>query len=139
MTLLGDVTPGSIYAYIDRSLGAWDQRPIFKANISSFISLRKCNPLINVPELHTLMRLFDNPTFEYPLDPSYEPNKNEIDDKTINEEHQDIFTLLQKCAKLNLVEPCGEEHMYYAALHNKSCKLTAQGRHYWNLIRKGTI
>ena len=30
--LLGDVTPGSIYAYIDQSLGAWEQRPVFKTN-----------------------------------------------------------------------------------------------------------
>lgn len=42
MNLLGEVSPGSIYSYIDRSLGAWDeQRPLFKANISSFVSLRK--------------------------------------------------------------------------------------------------
>lgn len=38
---LGDVTPGSIYAYIDRSLGGWEQRPVFKANIKRFVSLRK--------------------------------------------------------------------------------------------------
>ena len=37
---LGDVTPGSIYAYIDRSLGGWEQRPVFKANIKRFVSLR---------------------------------------------------------------------------------------------------
>jgi len=29
MNLLGEVSPGSIYSYIDRSLGAWEQRPVF--------------------------------------------------------------------------------------------------------------
>jgi len=28
--LVGDVTPGSVYAHIDQSLGPWKQRPIFK-------------------------------------------------------------------------------------------------------------
>ena len=33
MNLLSEVSPDSIYSYIDRSLGAWDeQRPLFKAN-----------------------------------------------------------------------------------------------------------
>lgn len=41
--------------------------------------------------------------------------------------------------KLNLVVPVGEEHMYYAAINNKACKLTAQGQHYWNLVNKNTI
>ena len=27
----GDITPGSIYAHIDQSLGAWEQRPLFSA------------------------------------------------------------------------------------------------------------
>ena len=30
MNLLGEVSPGSVYSYIDRSLGAWEQRPVFK-------------------------------------------------------------------------------------------------------------
>jgi uncharacterized caspase-like protein len=29
MNLLGEVSPGSIYSYIDRSLGGWEQRPVF--------------------------------------------------------------------------------------------------------------
>ncbi len=39
--LLGDVTPGSVYAHIDQSLGPWAQRPVFKTNIKRFISLRR--------------------------------------------------------------------------------------------------
>ena len=39
--LRGHITPGSIYAYVDQALGAWDQRPIFKTNVTRFTSLRK--------------------------------------------------------------------------------------------------
>jgi len=31
--LVGDVTPGSVYAHIDQSLGPWAQRPVFKTNV----------------------------------------------------------------------------------------------------------
>ena len=139
MTLLGDVSPGGIYAYIDRSLGAWEQRPVFKANISSFISLRKNSPQIPLAELRKITEIFPAPSYEYKLDPTYEPDKHESVDKTVNKEHEKIFALLQKYVKLNLVIPIGSDHMYYAAINSKSCKLTVQGQHYWNLVNKNRV
>jgi len=140
MNLLGEVSPGSIYSYIDRSLGAWDeQRPLFKANISSFVSLRKNAPPISIAELRQITEIFTSQYDEYPLDPTYEPDKHEADVKDVNKEHEAIFATLQRFVKLNLVIPVGEEHMYYAAIHHKSCKLTAQGQHYWQLVNKNTI
>ena len=38
--LLGQVTPGAIYHYVDQALGSWEQRPIFKTNVTSWTSLR---------------------------------------------------------------------------------------------------
>lgn len=139
MNLLGEVSPGSIYSYIDRSLGAWEQRPVFKANIKTFVSLRKNAPPIPIVDLRTITKLFSTPYEEYGLDPTYEPDKHEADTKEINKEHEQIFRILQQFVKLNLVIPVGEEHMYYAAIHRKSCKLTAQGQHYWSLVNKNTI
>ena len=115
MNLLGEVSPGSIYSYIDRSLGAWDeQRPLFKANISSFVSLRKNAPPIPIAELRQITEIFTSQYDEYPLDPTYEPDKHEADVKDVNKEHEAIFATLQRFVKLNLVIPVGEEHMYYA-------------------------
>lgn len=139
MNLLGEVSPGSIYSYIDRSLGAWEQRPVFKANINSFVSLRKNAPPISILELHRITEIFKSKYDEYQLDPTYEPDKHEADIKEVNKEHEEIFSILQKYVKLNLVVPVGEDHMYYAAIHYKSCKLTAQGQHYWDLAKRGTI
>src|SRR5690606_11672234 len=39
--IAGEVTPGNIYSYVDKALGAWSQRPVFKANIITSTSLRK--------------------------------------------------------------------------------------------------
>ena len=139
MNLLGEVSPGSIYSYIDRSLGAWEQRPVFKANIKTFVSLRKNSPPIPITELRRITEFFSDPYEEYALDPTYEPDKHESDDKAVNKEHEAIFAILQRYVKLNLVVPVGSEHMYYAAIHRHSCKLTAQGQHYWNLVNKNTI
>lgn len=139
MNLLGEVSPGSIYSYIDRSLGCWEQRPIFKANIKTFISLRKNTPPIDINQLRRITELFANPYEEYQLDPTFEPDKHEADTLDVNKKHEEIFSLLQKYVKLNLVVPVGEEHMYYAAINRKSCKLTARGQHYWNLVKKNTI
>ena len=139
MNLLGEVSPGSIYSYIDRSLGAWEQRPVFKANIKNFVSLRKNSPPIAISELRRITEFFKSPYEEFALDPTYEPDKHESDTSEVNKEHEAIFAILQRYVKLNLVTPSGAEHMYYAAINRKACKLTAQGQHYWNLVKKNTI
>lgn len=139
MNLLGEVSPGSIYSYIDRSLGAWEQRPVFKANIRNFVSLRKNTPPIQIAELRRITEIFQNPYDEFALDPTFEHDKHEADIKTVNKENEEIFSVLQQYVKLNLVVPVGAEHMYYAAINHMSCKLTAQGQHYWNLVNKNTI
>ncbi len=139
MNLLGEVSPGSIYAYIDQSLGAWDQRPVFKANIKSFVSLRKNTPPISPNDLRRITDIFLGPDALYNLDPTYEPDKHEADTREKNKKHEEIFALLQKYVKVNLVVPVGEKHMYYAAIHRKACRLTAQGRHYWKLVNEKKI
>ena len=132
--LLGEVTPGSVYAYIDQSLGAFQQRPLFKTNIKNFVPLTKCKPPIALTELHLLTELFISSDDEFMLDPTYEFTE----DISI-EEHCSKFKILQHYNRLNLVVPVGEEHMYFAAMNSKSCKLTPLGKHYWNLVKNGRI
>ncbi len=132
--LVGDITPGSIYAHIDQSLGPWEQRPIFKTNVKTFITLRKVNPPITLSDLKQINKLFDNPALEFQLDPSFEPNSDIPDKENIKK-----FQILQKYNRVNLVIPIDEEHMYFAAINSTSCKLTALGVHYWNLVNKERI
>jgi len=42
---------------------------------------------------------------------------------------------LQLYESVGLVEPVDAEHMYFAAMNSKSCKLTALGLHYWKLAK----
>jgi hypothetical protein len=132
--IAGDVTPGSVYSYVEKALGAWKQRPVFKANIVRSVCLRKATPFIPTSDLRLLKEYFTDVSSEYPLDPSYEYTTNGSDRNNIN-----VFKVLRKMYSLGLVEPVGEEYMYYAAINSKSCRLTSLGTYYWKLIQNGRL
>lgn len=130
--ILGKITPGSLYSFVDNALDAWEQRPVFKTNVSQFISLREVSPLIPKEILRKLPEWFAEAESTYPLDPSYEPTE-----ASFNPEHGEVFAQLQKCNRHSLIEPIDAEHMYYAALHSTGCRLTALGAYYRELAIKG--
>lgn len=132
--LVGEVTPGSIYAHIDQSLGPWEQRPVFKTNVTRFFSLRSVQPPIALADLQRITEFFPNPGTEFPLDPSFEPESDEP-----NERNTERFAILQKMNRVNLVIPVDAPHMYHAAMNNKSCKLTVLGEHYRKLVANEMI
>jgi caspase domain-containing protein len=133
--LVGDITPGSIYAHIDQSLGSWQQRPVFKTNVKTFVSLRRVQPPFTLPELRKIAQLFKSPGAEYALNPSYEPVRETprglVEPDPANTE---TFALLQKFNRVNLVVPVGAKHMWNAAIESKSCRLTPLGEHYRRLV-----
>lgn len=142
--LLGDVTPGSVYAHIDQSLGTWGQRPLFKTNVRRFISLRRAKAPIARHELKQLASHFPAPYHRYALDPSFERQRSsdELADPTIpppDPARVEIFSVLQNYVKVNLVRPVDAPHMWHAAMQSKACELTVLGRHYRNLVANGLI
>lgn len=132
--VLGHVNVSGMYAYLSESFGAWEQRPTFKANIDRLNDVRKCDPRVPLPTLRKLSEWFPTPDHEYPLDPSYEPTEDPE-----HPEHEEIFSGLQKFRACRLVEPVGEDHMYYAAMRSTACRLTPLGAHYWRLVKAGRI
>lgn len=140
--LVGDVTPGSVYAHIDQSLGPWDSRPVFKTNVKSFVSLRKVQPPIALSELQRIAEFFPRAGYEFLLDPSYEPERPQTPDLGVpppDEIHTAIFAILQKYNRVGLLIPNDAPHMWHAAMENKSCKLTVLGEHYRRLVADGRI
>lgn len=132
--LVGDVTPGSVYAHIDQSLGPWEQRPVFKANVKSFVSLRRAEASIGLSELRQITELFPQPGFQFRLDPTFEPESG-----CPNEENCRKFAILQKYNRVHLLIPEGAPHMYHAAMGGKSCRLTVLGEHYRRLVARNRI
>lgn len=142
--LVGDVTPGSVYAHIDQSLGPWAQRPVFKTNVKTFVSLRKAAAPIPLTDLQALARHFPRADYNFPLDPSFEPERSaeQAADPNIpppDPNNTAIFAVLQKYVKVNLVRPVGAPHMWHAAMQGKSCELTVLGQHYRKLVAEGLI
>ncbi len=139
--LIGNVTPGGVYAHIDQSLGSWEQRPVFKTNVKSFISLRRVQPPITLAELQKISELFPKPGFEFKLDPSFEENPKGKDPGMAAADPENVrkFKVLQRYNRVNLVVPVEAPHMWDAAVHSKSCKLTVLGEHYRRLRAKGRI
>lgn len=136
----GNITPASLYSFVDQSLGAWQQRPVFKTNISQFLPIRTINAKVPSSILRKISQYFENPSDEYKLDSSYEftnyPDyKIEPKEPYADQAKVAIFKELQLFESVGLVEPVGTEHMFFAAMDGKSCKLTALGLHYWKLSK----
>nr|WP_281349811.1 caspase family protein [Pseudomonas karstica] len=130
--VLGKITPGSVYSFVDNALGAWEQRPVFKTNVSQFVPLREVAPLIAEETLRKFKEWFPDASYVFPLNPSYEPTASEFDS-----DNGEIFSQLQKCNRHSLIEPVDAEHMYYAAINSTGCRLTALGAYYRELAIKG--
>lgn len=139
--LTGDITPGSVYAHIDQSLGAWEQRPVFKTNVKQFVSLRKSAPAISIDELRRINEFFPTPGYFFKLDPTFEPETKGRDEgmPRPDPENTRIFAILQRFNRLNLLVPVDAPHMWNAAMESKSCRLTALGEHYRRLVQNNRI
>ena len=108
--LVGEVTPGSVYAHVDQSLGAWAQRPVFKTNVKSFVSLRKVKPPLEMEDLRRITQFFPAPDYEFQLDPSFEPERTGAEPAGTpapDPINTAIFSNLQKYNRVNLLVPEG--------------------------------
>jgi uncharacterized caspase-like protein len=136
--IVGEITLMSIYAYIEKALDAFDQRPVFRNSISRVIPLRHVPPKIQKRSLNRITEYFDYPEAKHKLDPEYEPSEGHG-----NKAKETIFSHLQEMARAGLVvplmpksTPLKKRFLYYAAIQKKSCGLTELGKYYWMLVDK---
>lgn len=142
--ITGHVTIGGIYAFIDKALGPWDQRPAFKTNVTCFTAVREVEPQVDIQTIRRLCQYFADEDMQMPLDPSFEPTnapqvQHEVIQPYADGENVKIFSDLQKLESIGLVVPVGEDHMYFAAMNSKACELTAIGKQYWRLVKRNRI
>jgi hypothetical protein len=140
----GNVTMGSLYGYVERFFSAGEQRPVFKTNVSEFVTLRKVKSKVSDNTLKEIVSLFPKLSDQIQLDPSFEfsnseGNQPKLIEPFANPENVEKMKTLQALARIGFVEPVGEEHMYYAAMNSKPCKLTLLGTYYWLLVKKGVL
>jgi len=141
--ICGRITPASVYSHIDQTLGPWEQRPVYKANVQTFVTLRNVQPKVPLEVLRRLPTYFKHPTDHFKLDPSFEPDRINIPENLrnipVNDDNTRIFKELQVCNRYGLIVPVDAEHMYYAAINSTACKLTGLGAHYRKLAEMDRI
>lgn len=139
--LVGEVTPGAVYAHIDQSLGRWGQRPVFRTNVQGFVSLRRARPPIERSELLRLTEFFPTSGFSFRLDPTFEPHRSSDDAHLPAPDpvNTAVFKILQRFNRVGVLVPQDVEHMYDAAMTSRGCRLTALGEHYRRLVETDRI
>ena len=142
--IFGETTPSGIYAFIDKALGSWEQRPFFKSNVSSFISLRKNEAIISLQFLKSIMTRFIERDSLYKLNPSYEPTnikngKNRFCEPYAVSTNCEIFKALLMGYKAGIIVPSEKENMYETAMSFSTCQLTKLGQFYFDLVRENKI
>ena len=141
--ICGRITPAALYSHVDQTLGPWEQRPIYKANVQTFVTLRLVSPKIPPEVLRRLPQYFPVAAYTFQLDPSFEPDREHVPEALkevpVNEANARIFKELQMCNRHGLVVPVDADHMFYAAINSKACRLTALGAHYRKLAEMKRI
>lgn len=130
----GAVTVAGIYTYVDNLLTGWDQRPLFKANLSKLVAVHHAPPAMALEKLRKLTEYFPSEDHYFQLDPSFEPDADPA-----HPEHEAVFRDLQQMRSARLIVPDGEEHMYHAAMNSRTCSLTPSGRFYWRRIKANKL
>jgi hypothetical protein len=125
----GSVTVPGMYSYADEVLTIFDQRPLLKANVSKLVPIRRADPSVSDAKLRLLTTYFPGEDYEFPLDPSYEP-----DAAPPHPENEAKFRDLQLFRAARLLEPVGADHLYGAAIDSKACRLTHLGQFYWRCV-----
>ena len=138
----GHVTAASIYAYVESSLGAFEQRPIYKSYARKLDPVRECEPLVDPQTMYDVMSLFSAPDCEFPLDPDYEghrlaalppqyTNDEEVVKHAGDPEKQKAREKIKNCQIAGLLKPKSRKDLFWAALYSEAVVLTALGKYYW--------
>ncbi|QDT16769.1 hypothetical protein CA12_28760 [Alienimonas californiensis] len=133
--ILGEITPGSVYAHVDQSLSFLEQRPVFKTNVQSFVSLRRVEPVVTVEEIRRMLEFFPSRGSEYQLDPSFEPRDDGRTEMMPAADPANVEKLLvlRKYNRAALLVPVGVANLWDACMESKPVRLTALGEHYRRL------
>jgi hypothetical protein len=138
---LGFVTASSLYSYAERRFAGWDQRPIFKSNVSDVSVTRRCAPLVELHRLRRLLDIFPSQHHQFQLDPAYEPQDQDGNlPAKYDATKYETSRLLKEFRNVGLVKSSilGED-FYFAARLSHTVELTLRGQEYWYLIKNGKL
>lgn len=138
---MGWVTAPSIYAYVERRFGGWEQRPIYKSHATGMTIVRQCAPLIERLKLHELVKHFPAEDFKYRLTPEHEPEDEKgRTHKPVDKEKVKVARLFKEYRDAGLLKATkAGEQFYWVAQRRHTVELTLRGREYWRLVTNDVI
>lgn len=133
---MGWVTAPSIFAYVERRFGAFEQRPVYKSYATNVRVVRHCAALIDRLKLNALVDHFGSADYLYRLDPEHEPeDEHGKVHKPINKKKVAIAALFKEYRDAGLLKPSlPGEQLYWTARRKHTVELTKLGREYWWLV-----
>lgn len=130
----GHVSAASVYSYVEQSLGAFDQRPLYKSYANQLSPIRYCKPDVEDELLRKLPEYFKEADHLYQLDPTYEYTRPEN-----IKAHVDIFKIFKKYRNARLLMTVEHEDLYDTAINSYHVALTPLGKFYRRLVIDGRI
>jgi hypothetical protein len=125
----GEVSAAALYAYLEQSLGPWDQRPVYKSYARTLRPLRRCEPAVPDEVLARLPEWFKRPDSEYQFDPRYEHTHESAEESLVK-----IFDQFKLLRNSHLVTSAKD--LYWTALESGTVKLTPQGCLFWKRAKR---
>lgn len=130
----GEITTSGLYTFIERPLGAWDQRPMFAANLFSTQILRRCADLRTINAIRLMPKLFRASDSIYRLDAAHLRTDLKAD---LDKVH--AFTDLEILFKEGFIDVEDDRSLSEAAFRDGKCSLSRKGAAYWRLAKDGRI
>jgi hypothetical protein len=128
-SLTGEVTVASLYSFVDRNMGPWQQRPQFKANLARLAVLRSCDPLVETSVLRLLPQYFSSPDH---LVSAYPPASSQSE---MSSERQTKLAHFRAYRSAGLIKTPA-----HGALEiDGSVLLTSLGKYFWKLAYEQRI
>ncbi len=128
----GEVSAAALYAYIEQSLGAWDQRPVYKSYARTLKPLRRCAPAVPDSVLARLPQWFKREDSQFPLNPAFEVSHESADPALVS-----VFDQFKLLRNANLLTTEQHKDLYWTALESGAVELTPQGRLFWKRAQRG--
>jgi uncharacterized caspase-like protein len=135
---LGHVTALSLYAFASRAFGAWEQRPVFKSNLTEPSVLRRCAPFIDPAMLRRLPEFFATPEARIRMDPEHEGEGRPLP-REEGTEKQKAFDYFKALRNAGLLTTDDDKDLYFVAMDSEEVFLTSAGRYFWNLAHNGRL
>jgi hypothetical protein len=136
---IGNVTSLSLYGYVSAAFDSWQQRPLFKANLTEPRVLRVGPPWLEASLLRQLPDHFPTADARVRMSPAHEGEGRPLPDGDSGTPEQQQFDYFARLRNANLATTDDGRAHYWVAMESGEVYLTQLGRYFWGLAKRGVL